>query len=239
LLVLFDCDGTLFVGDDPLAQQSMLDALERMTCAQLEPSDMDELDHEGRTARWLARELVRKHSLPEVDLADWAELAEEIYVERVGADDAVRWETPEGTREALETLVRDGFRLAILTGVPERIARLRFDRLGLGRWFPPGQGAFGSEAEEREDLLRLALERAGCPPEDAIAVGDTSRDVRSAQEHGLRAVAVAFAGPPPSAAEADGVVRSMPELVEMLRRLRDEAQIEPEKVSQTAGLPSS
>ena len=179
------------------------------------------------------------HSLPEVDLAEWAELAEEIYIERVGVGDAVRWEIPEGTREALETLVRDGFRLAILTGVPELIARLRFDRLGLGRWFPLGQGAFGSEAEEREELLRLALERAGCAPKDAIAVGDTSRDVRSAHDYGVRAVAVAFDGLPPSAAEADGVVRSMPELVETLRRLRDEAQIEPEKVSQTAGLPSS
>jgi hypothetical protein len=35
------------------------------------------------------------------------------------------------------------------------------ERLGLATYFPPGQGAFGCEREQRTELFALALERAG------------------------------------------------------------------------------
>jgi phosphoglycolate phosphatase len=221
VLVLFDCDGTLLVGDDPSAQESMIEALNRLTGGDLDASAMDELDHEARCARWLARELIRKHGLPRIDLAEWARLAEELYLQRLGGGGHESWEVPAGTHDALATLTGEGFRLAILTGVPERIARVRFQRLGLAKWFPRGQGAFGSEVDERDELIRLALRRADTTPEEAVAVGDTSRDVRSAERLGLSTVAVALNGVPPRAAgEADEIVRTMPDLVEALRRLR-------------------
>lgn len=182
---------------------------------------MDELDHEARCARWLARELIRKHSLPKI-ASEWADLVGEIYLERVDGSDSRQWEVPEGTHEALEGLDRDGFRLAILTGVPEAIARLRLEHVGLNQWFPRDQGAFGCQVEERNQLIRLALRRAAPKPEGAVPVGDTSRDVKSPQDLGLRVVVVGFDAEPPAAEEeADGVVRTMPRLVETLRHIRD------------------
>ena len=71
------------------------------------------------------------------------------------------------------------------------MARARMARLGLDRFFPQGQGAFGCEREERVELIELVLHRAGdWPPAGAVAVGETPRDVHSAHHVGLHCVAV-------------------------------------------------
>jgi phosphoglycolate phosphatase len=222
LLALFDCDGTLFLGDDELARDAMLEALNELTGARLGPADFDALDHRARTARWIGREAIAKHDLPEIELADWIDLVERIYLDRVSSDDRVDWHAPAGTKEALDALLRDGIRVAPLTGVPERIARFRFDQLELSEFFEPGQGAFGSEADDRAELIALALARAGLEPADAVEIGDTSRDVATARAAGLGSIAVAFDGPPPADADrADAVIESMAELPRALRRLRE------------------
>src|SRR5207253_4986970 len=69
----------------------------------------------------------------------------------------------------LRALEHRGVRLALLTGNAERVARLRMGRLGLARFFPQGQGAFGCESDDRGELLRRALERARVRPGDAAA----------------------------------------------------------------------
>jgi phosphoglycolate phosphatase-like HAD superfamily hydrolase len=92
----------------------------------------------------------------------------------------------------LEELTAAGHRLALLTGNPEPMARARMERLGLERFFPAGQGAFGCDAEERVELIDLARTRAGDWPADAtVEIGDTARDESSAREAGIRAVSVA------------------------------------------------
>jgi phosphoglycolate phosphatase-like HAD superfamily hydrolase len=65
------------------------------------------------------------------------------------------------------------------------------ERLGLARFFPPGQGAFGCEREERTELFALARERANDWPAAAtVGVGDTPLDVSSAHAAGCRCIAV-------------------------------------------------
>ena len=71
------------------------------------------------------------------------------------------------------------------------MARARMERLGLAGFFPTGQGAFGCDAEERVELLAIARRRAGDrPAERTVEIGDTSRDVESAHEAGIRSIAV-------------------------------------------------
>jgi phosphoglycolate phosphatase len=71
------------------------------------------------------------------------------------------------------------------------VARERMRRLGLDRFFPPGQGAFGCDAEERVDLITLARKRAdGWPAARTVAIGDTPLDVAGAHAAGIRVVAV-------------------------------------------------
>ena len=120
---------------------------------------------------------------------------------------------------------REGVRLGLLTGNYEPIARLKLKRAGIGWAFPPGQGAFGSDAEDRTALPAIARRRAGTPhaphPRQAtIVIGDTPRDIACARADGLRCVAVA-SGPFSSEAlmDADTVARDAAELPGILRAL--------------------
>ena len=66
-----------------------------------------------------------------------------------------------GVEELLDGLSsREGITLALLTGNYEPVARLKLRRAGLGRYFPSGQGAFGSDAEDRAALPAIARRRA-------------------------------------------------------------------------------
>jgi phosphoglycolate phosphatase-like HAD superfamily hydrolase len=112
----------------------------------------------------------------------------------------------------------DAFRFSLVTGNFERIARLKLARAGIGHWFPEGQGAFGSDAEDRAVLPPLARERAGgWPRERTVVIGDTPRDIACARADGLRVVAVAT-GPfeLSQLADADAVADSAEAVVAVL-----------------------
>lgn len=119
-----------------------------------------------------------------------------------------------GVRELLAWLARrPGVRTALLTGNFEPVARLKLERAGIGDAFAAGQGAFGSDAEDRLALPAIARARAGTarspyPRAQTIVVGDTPRDIACARADGLRCVAVA-SGPysHDALADADAVAR--------------------------------
>jgi phosphoglycolate phosphatase-like HAD superfamily hydrolase len=113
----------------------------------------------------------------------------------------------------------------LLTGNYEPIAWLKLTRAGIGEAFRFGQGAFGSDAEDRSALPAIARRRAGTldgpyPRQDTIVIGDTPRDISCAHADGLRCVAVAT-GPFEHEAltEADAVARNAAELPQTLRAL--------------------
>ena len=56
-----------------------------------------------------------------------------------------------GIVELLEELSArpDEFRLSLVTGNLEPVARLKLARAGVGHYFEPGQGGFGSDDEDR------------------------------------------------------------------------------------------
>jgi phosphoglycolate phosphatase len=119
---------------------------------------------------------------------------------------------------------RDDVRLALVTGNFEAVARLKLKRAGLGRYFPSGQGGFGSDSEDRTRLPAIARRRAGVdgvsfPRERTIVIGDTPRDIACARADGVRCVAVAT-GPHGASdlTEADAVA-GPGELAGVLERL--------------------
>jgi phosphoglycolate phosphatase-like HAD superfamily hydrolase len=91
----------------------------------------------------------------------------------------------------------DGARLSLLTGNLEPIARLKLARAGIGDYFPRGQGAFGSDSEDRTELPAIARSRASRPGADpyprahTAVIGDTPLDIACARADGVRAIAVA------------------------------------------------
>jgi len=178
-LALFDVDGTLLLSDDQTANRALIDVLD----PSLPEDAVSKLDHRGRTALWIAKQLLGR----EPD-ADWCARYEARYAELLG--DTSGWRSPDGAVETLRALEHRGIQLALLTGNPERIARLRLGRLGLARFFPQGQGAFGCESDDRAELLRRALERARVRAPDAVEIGDTPRDESSAGELGVRSIRV-------------------------------------------------
>jgi phosphoglycolate phosphatase-like HAD superfamily hydrolase len=195
LLALFDVDGTLFLTHDPLSSEALLETLREVYPADPADDAVERVDHAGQTAKRNARLVLRAEGLDDraidAQLDAWCGCFAERYVELLAGADTSGWEATPGASEALERLAAAGIRLALLTGNPETMARARMERLGLERFFPPGQGAFGCDAESRVDLIDLARARAGGWPADAtVELGDTRRDEESARAAGIRAIHV-------------------------------------------------
>jgi phosphoglycolate phosphatase-like HAD superfamily hydrolase len=178
-LAHFDVDGTLLLTPDLVAVRAILDAIDPLL-----PDDaFTRLPHAGQTALWQVEQI-----LGHAPDRAWCARAERRYAQLLG--DTTDWRKPDGAHEVLGELARRGVQLALLTGTPEGIARTRMQRLGLADFFPEGQGAFGCESADRVELIRLALERAGVSPEDAVEIGDTPLDESTAHEARVRSIRV-------------------------------------------------
>ena len=145
----------------------------------------------GKTDRQILRGVLARAGLPAPDdesLTRWEGAACEAY-ERLEVSDGTTEHAATG--EALAGLRDAGHALALLTGNLEAIARRKLSLRGLGDYFPRGQGAFGSDAERRPELVPIARARAGGVPRDrTVLIGDTPLDVAAARADGVRAVAI-------------------------------------------------
>jgi phosphoglycolate phosphatase len=199
LLVLLDVDGTLFLTDDPLAGIALRETLESVYGIELAGNAIERVDHEGQTSLRIARLVLRDAGLGDAELAPrlaaWCPRFALRYCELLATADTSGWQAAPGAERSLERLGAAGHRLALLTGNPEPMARARMARLGLERFFPAGQGAFGCDAEARTELIRIARARADDWPVDAtVEIGDTPRDASSSAAAGIRSVLVADGG---------------------------------------------
>jgi phosphoglycolate phosphatase len=217
MLVLFDVDKTLFLNSDPLMGQATTDAIKTVWGHRLPGDAIRRVNHSGQTAMRITRELLRLEGLgdTEIDagLARWCHEASTRYFDLLEKAATSDWRAPEGTAEALAQIEHR----ALLTGNPEPVARARMERLGLAEFFPPGQGAFGCDAEDRVELIAIARSRAGdWRREQTVAVGDTEADVSGARAAGIHVIGF---GDDPALAEADAVIQRMDELPAALERL--------------------
>jgi len=227
LLALFDLDGTLFLTHDPLSGRALVATLEQVYGVQVPADAPANVEHRGLTAKCIGRNVLRTAGVADaaVDerLDTWCAAFAERYLELLADADTSGWEPRPGAAEGLARLEAAGIRLALATGNPEPMARTRLERLGLERFFPPGEGAFGCEAEERGALLELARERAGDWPASATAeIGDTPQDVSAAKAAGFRSIAVASPHTRDRAelAAADEIVDDMDGIVRALLSAR-------------------
>ena len=81
--------------------------------------------------------------------------------------------------------------LGLVTGNWRAGAEVKLRAFGLWEWFQVG--AFGEDADQREGLVALAIQRAremGVDVGRVVMTGDTPDDVRAARAGGARAVAV-------------------------------------------------
>jgi phosphoglycolate phosphatase len=217
VLLLFDVDGTLLLRATAAHVAAVREAL-RDVYGVTEPSKVDAA---GRTDYEIARAVCLLDGVTaerfDAGREDFRIACVAAYA-RLCPDDLSEFVAP-GVTEVLDALSqRDGTRMALLTGNLEPIARLKIGRAGLGRFFEPGQGGFGSDHEDRTELPAIARRRAGhYPRAKTVVIGDTPRDIACARADGVRCIAVAT-GPygPDELAKADVVLRSADELLDAL-----------------------
>ena len=222
LLILFDIDGTL-VRTRPLThQQAMARAAVEVfgLPAETDEASVRAVEPWGKTDRWILRELLEANSVAApgpADLERWERAACAAYEE---LENGSPTDDDRRTAALLERLAASGHQLALVTGNLEPIARRKLARRGLGEAFPDGQGGFGSDGEDRAELVRIARERAGSPRRaETVLVGDTPNDIQAGLTAGVRPIGVAnerYGRDVLLAAGADAVVDELGELEPLL-----------------------
>lgn len=100
-----------------------------------------------------------------------------------------------GARDLVVRLRDAGFEVVVATSASEEEAQALLAQGGLDDLLPNRTSA--SDAEESKpdpDIVQGALEKAGCPPEEAILLGDTPYDAEAAARAGVRFVGVRSGG---------------------------------------------
>ncbi len=226
LLLLFDIDGTLLIGAADAHRDAIHEAL-RTVHGVTDPQSRG-MQVAGRTDAEIARNLLVHAGVSALQIDERADdvriAACQAYAGLV-PDDLCAHVAP-GIGALLERLAaREDTKLALVTGNFEPIARMKLRAAGIGRFFAPGQGGFGSDHEDRAMLPQIARRRAGAgdgadwPRAQTAVIGDTPRDIACARADGVRVAAIA-SGPygPEELRQADAVARDADELGEALER---------------------
>ena len=223
-LLLFDVDGTLLAGAARAHAQALWAALREVHG--IDPSRVrSSVSPAGRTDGEIARLLLQVAGVSAARIDERADDVRAACCERYAQlcpPDLSDTVIP-GIPALLEQLrARDDVVLSLVTGNFEPIGRTKLSRAGIGRFFAAGQGAFGSDAEDRAMLPAIARRRAGSdgiafPRERTIVIGDTPRDIFCARADGVGCIAVTT-GPYDAAqlSDADAVADDPGQLGELL-----------------------
>lgn len=230
ILLLFDIDGTLVQRASREHAQALHAALKEVHDVDIEGLGLrlGSGSVAGRTDSEIARMLLLEAGVAADRIDDGAERVRDeccrLYSELCPADLSDR--VVPGMPGLLEWLSGHArFRLALVTGNFETVARIKLRRAGIGRWFESGQGGFGSDSEDRSMLPPVARRRAGraagldrpWPRERTVVIGDTPRDIACAHADAVRCIAVTTG--PHAATDltaADAVAESVRELRDIL-----------------------
>jgi phosphoglycolate phosphatase-like HAD superfamily hydrolase len=198
MLLLFDLDGTLLRAATRAHRDAMHQALLAVHSVDARRVNLS-LSAAGRTDPEIMRAILLAGGVSAQRIDDRADAVCEECCRRFAGlcpSDLSHTVIP-GVPDLLDWLSsREDVTLALLTGNYEAVGRLKLARAGLGRYFPSGQGAFGSDAEDRAALPAIARRRAGGrgrpnPRAQTLVIGDTPRDIACAAADGVRSVAVA------------------------------------------------
>jgi phosphoglycolate phosphatase len=188
LLLLWDIDGTLLqYGGAREHAAALIQALEELYGLELPDDAVQQVRPMGKTDRQIAREVLAAVGVDRDPGEEWIARVWELYQE---ADlGRLRQGAMDGAADALAWAAEAGHVNALLTGNIEPVAHHKLAAAGLGRWFARGQGAFGSDAEDRRALVPIARKRAGgWPRERTVVIGDAPGDVACALADGAIAV---------------------------------------------------
>jgi phosphoglycolate phosphatase len=225
-LLLFDIDGTLVAGATTAHRDALHEALLEVHGVNARGITM--ISSAGRTDGEISRLILLDAGVSAARIDERSDEVREACCSayaRLCPEDLTHTVVP-GIPDLLDWLgAREEIRLSLLTGNYEPVARIKLARARIGSHFPRGQGAFGSDAEDRAALPAIARRRAGelgvpHPRERTIVIGDTPRDIACARADGVRCFAVATG--PYDAAELTGADRVLADTEGLRSALADE-----------------
>jgi phosphoglycolate phosphatase len=198
LLLLLDIDGTLVAGATDAHRDALLAALHQVHGVDLRTARRT-ISPAGRTDAEIARALLLDAGVSADRIDDRSEEVREVCCRIYSqlATEDLSHTVLTGIPELLAWLsAREDVVLGLLTGNFEPVARLKLRRAGIGRYFAAGQGAFGSDGEDRAALPAIARRRAGTlgkphPRAQTVVIGDTPRDIACARADEVRCIAIA------------------------------------------------
>ena len=215
IAILFDIDGTLLITGGAGAASWRL-AFEELYGV---PADIGKFTDTGMTDPDVGRQTFEAvlHRKPE--RKEFTRLLERrLHYLHKTVTESKQYRVLAGVEELLPKLIEDGYLLGLVTGNVEAAAHVKLHRAQLNRFF--SFGGYGSDATDRGELTKIALQRAtlvyGEPvaPAQAFVVGDTPHDVEGAHAAGMACVGVGshnFTVEQLRAAGADYVVASLTE----------------------------
>ena len=192
IAILFDVDGTL-ISTGGAGTRSWCWAFEVLHGVS---ADIGEHSEAGMTDPVVGRTTFREVIGREPTDRELARLMAG-YLERLPVEVSAseHYRVLPGVDRLLPRLQADGMLLGIVTGALEAAAHIKLARAGLDRFFT--FGGYGSDSEDRSELTRIAIDRAGAilrravAPRDVYVVGDTPRDIEAARSIGAVAAGVA------------------------------------------------
>lgn len=145
------------------------------------------------------------------------------FLEHYAANIAVDSHCYPGLETALTEIERRGAKLAVCTNKPERLSRQLLETLGLMERFDAlaGRDTFAVCKPDPEHL-RGAIRLAGGDPANAVMVGDSDTDIKTARAAGIPVIAVPFGYTdiPVYDLGADAIVEHYDDLVGAIDRIR-------------------
>ncbi|MEM9953418.1 MAG: HAD hydrolase-like protein [Chloroflexota bacterium] len=192
-LLLFDIDGTLLHSKGASREAKAL-AMEEVfgTAGNVRTHSFG-----GKTDWQILREVLEPHGVTALQIGQKMPTFERIFANNmariIGNFDV---QALAGSKDLLAYLnQRDDIMLGIVTGNTSLTAPIKLKAAG----FDPAMfviGAYGSEADDRDELPKLALDRAiakarqEIAPADVMIIGDTVNDVACARALGAQVVTV-------------------------------------------------
>lgn len=181
----------------------------------------------GRTDRAIMRQMFEDNGLV---MPPWS--AVDTALQQAGAEraDAMRsrgWALP-GVHQAISAIAADPrFIQSVLTGNIRENAQMKLSALQLQRELDFTVGAYGSDAEDRAELVAIAQRRASSRYRDAFSqhntalIGDTPRDVDAGLRGGAVVIAVASGVHDHESLAAAGATTILPNLVDTARLMSE------------------
>ena len=188
-LILFDIDGTLITAGGA-GTRSMNRAFQALFGIE---DAFRGISMAGKTDPQIMREGLKTQGYPHWDgnVDAMKERYLDFLKEEINNPDR---KLKPGVQAALDVFKREGLSIGLLTGNLEQGAAIKLKAFGIYDYFIAG--AFGSDHEDRNELLPIAVRKFtdrgyAFSSRECIVIGDTPRDVECAKIHGAYCIAVA------------------------------------------------